>query len=366
MKKITNFYLNDNEEYEYNLQNISTAHGDLSQNTLTSDREKSIPSEITNNCNDSFKVSKKNDKKVSEEIIMDIIRDMNSESRHKATDKERVRFKRNYINYITADYFSKCENKIKENGDLNKTEKRNLIKTLTSFKELIKNNSCSYKIKYLITQNNIKELVELLIEQTYINKNTDKNTKNLNKVLRMNLVNQDYVIIDLIKVLNNKIKNNFPNSSIDLCIEIQTLANLTISNTKIPIEKSPWNDKKITAIDKIVKELNPNSVINRKLIFAIKKDWGNTNSMKYIEENYSMSDNGIEKIFNDMNLVEDNEMNNSSGKAFFSFQEDDIDQSRNLFSYGDNFQANMYDDEEFLYNKYQESPQISLFNNWDN
>lgn len=365
--KNTNFHLQETE-LENNLQNLSTGHGlDLSQNTLSCDRERSLPSEITNNnCNDSNKVCKKNDKKISEDIIIAIINDIIADNRSKANDKERVRFKRNYINYIIADYFSKCENKIKENGKLNKTDKRNLIKTLTSFKELIKNNSCSYKIKYLITQNNIKDLVKLLIEQTILNKKTDENTKNLNKVLLMNLDNQDYAIIDLIKVLNYKIKNVFPNSSIDLCKEINSLADLNTSNTKISIEKSPWNDKKISAIDKIVEGLNPSVVINSKLIFKIQKDWGNMSNAKYHFEDCSSSyksDKCLENVFDGLDLDEHYEMNETSNLEF-KFEKD-IEQNDNFFSYGDNFQTNIYNED--LNNIYQGSPQFSLFNNcWDN
>lgn len=360
-------YKLDEQELELTLYNISTGHGgDLTQNTLTNDREKSLPSEISNSyCDDSYKVSKKNDKKVSEDIIMDVIGGIQAEKRLKANNSERVRFKRNYINYIIADYFSKCENMIKDSKDFNKTEKRYLIKTFTSVKELIKNNSCSYKVKYLIEQNNIKYIVEYLV-QAIIDKQEGEVIKNLTNFL-YNLPSQHYVVLDLIKVLKYKINSKFPNSKIDLCKEIDTIAEYKTSNSKFSKEKFPWNDKKTSAIDKICEGLNPSSIINNKHVFIIQKDFGYMNNKISHNEDSSVSyksDNYLDNDFNDLNLLEDIDKDERISQEF-KF-EDSHDQNKYLFSYGDSFKINIYNDEGFLNDIYQRSPQYSLFNNWDN
>lgn len=303
----------DSESYKF----LSTCYGSSTNSYgLTSekeDRESSNSSELLILNGQEIKTSKKNNKSVSQQIIEHQI--INNCI---VAEKDRVKIKRNVINYIISDYFA-CAESIINNSNESKDYKERVNKILTQLKEIIKNNSCIYKIGFLISSNDIKnKILKILIEKIILKSFGCNDTFEFYNKLFQSLPEQFYSFNERLENLKTLLENKFGENEVT-----KEFKNIPIKTNSI---SNPWEEKATTSILKVCKNLQNNLLENkRKSIFRISKDYTeNIRQKEIINYSYtSYTDLSLQesKLSFDANDYESFKFNKVSDSYFDNFEQ---------------------------------------------
>lgn len=255
------------------------------------------------------KTSKKNNGLKSKQNIENQIKDNNI-----FAEKDKLKIIRNCINFIVCNYFNYAEDII-NNLNLSSDYKKNLNKSLTQFKEIIKNNSCSYKIGFMISSNDIKnKIMKILIEKAIKNSNGCLDSYDFYNKLFQNLPKQFYSFEQRLESLKALLKNKFGENEIT--------KKLDDISTKTGNLTNPWEEKEMTSISTVSKNLQIDLLsTKRKSIFLISKDYTERIRQREMTNNSNT----------DLNLQE-------SQLSFDSYESFETDVS--AFSF-DNFEYNL-------------------------
>lgn len=249
-----------------------------------------IPKLIISYKGDIHEVSKTNNFLLSLKEIKDLIKD--NKNLKLIAGKDKVKFKRKYINFIISNYFAFTEQKINNQSCYDEHYKKLLITVLNKLKEIIEVNNCSYKVYFLINSKDIKnEIIKLIIEEANKILSECEHPTDILKDLFENLPEQFYTFSDKLKELKIELnmtgENYFTKELNYIVIDPCILAN-------------PWKEKMpIMSIKTFCNELQEKFLPNTKKNIEIKENKRqNIGIIKKSKLNIGI----IENIFNEENI----------------------------------------------------------------